>query len=55
MSAEKCEACKGEGVLLVDKDHSGKLEIQRCDTCDKFASDNDAVEYVWRCYLLIDV
>lgn len=39
-----CEACGDRGYLLVDKDHSGHLEIQRCDTCGKFNSDNRATE-----------
>lgn len=41
----KCEACEGEGWLLMDNSDHG-LRIERCDSCEMFASDDEAVTYV---------
>ena len=43
----KCFVCEHTGALIVDKDHSGQLAIERCDECGRFKSDNDAVLFVW--------
>jgi len=39
-----CEECKNTGLFLADSE--GHLEIQRCDTCQKFNSDKEAWESV---------
>lgn len=39
-----CEVCDGRGYLLIDRDRSGHLEIQRCGSCDKYRSDSEATE-----------
>jgi len=43
-----CEACGGKGWLwsIVEGDHPSREEIQRCDTCQKFANDQAALEAV---------
>lgn len=41
-----CEACNNKGWLVLDEDHRDKLVIQRCDRCEKFNTDNDAVLHV---------
>lgn len=40
-----CEACKGPGWLLADNSDHG-LRIERCDACEHFKSDDEAVEHV---------
>jgi hypothetical protein len=42
---EHCDACKGVGWLLTNNDVHG-LRIERCDTCEKFESDDKAVKAV---------
>ncbi|GEM_PF-3663607 len=42
---ERCEACKGKGWLLVGKDNL-LLEMQRCDSCDRYDDDDEAVKAV---------
>lgn len=42
-----CFACQDKGYLLADIDSTGKLVIQRCDSCSQFNTDNDAVKYVF--------
>ena len=44
--SRKCDACSGTGILL-GNDNQDNYEIQRCDVCEKFASDGDAVHYVY--------
>ena len=39
-------ACRGRGWCVMDADSTGVLEIQRCDSCMRFDSDNEAVHYV---------
>jgi hypothetical protein len=38
-----CECCGGDGWLLMNES-SGIAEIQRCDDCEKFPSDDEAAE-----------
>lgn len=40
-----CEACKRAGWLLADNSDHG-LRIERCDACEQFDSDENAVRYV---------
>ena len=35
-----CNACKGTGFILANLD--SRMEIQRCDACDKYAHDDTA-------------
>ena len=44
---KKCDSCKGKGFLLANNDVYG-LRIERCDTCEEFASDEAAVEEAYR-------
>ncbi len=37
-----CEDCRGVGLLLMQNDTHG-LRIERCDTCRKYRSDDQAV------------
>ena len=43
---EPCEACGGDGWLRVNvgNDQKPKHQIQRCDACEQFASDEAALE-----------
>ena len=41
-----CEECNDKGWLVLDEDHMDKLVIQRCDSCEKFDTDNEAVLHV---------
>jgi len=44
-AARPCTACEGRGFVLVNVGMGHEnLQIQRCDTCDKFKCDNEAVE-----------
>lgn len=41
-----CPACSGRGLLVSSNiDRGGRLEIQRCDLCERFASDFGAA--IW--------
>ena len=44
-----CEDCRGHGFLLII---TKPIHIERCDNCDRFASDSEAVQFVaklaWR-------
>lgn len=44
LETEPCEACKGKGWLNCNtgNDDHPKMEIQRCDACEKYASDAEA-------------
>ena len=44
--SKECTECKDKGYGLFDVDSKGILEIQRCDTCEYFASDKEAKEFV---------
>ena len=37
-----CDDCKGNGYVL-SNDEDGNDEVQRCDTCKKFVSDDEAL------------
>jgi hypothetical protein len=37
-----CEACHGRGWLLMFNTDRRVSEIQRCDACDRYASDEEA-------------
>ena len=37
-----CTACEGKGFVLANVQSSGKLEIQRCDSCSKYVNDHQA-------------
>ena len=39
-----CEACHGRGWLLMFNTDRRVSEIQRCDACDRYASDEEAGE-----------
>ncbi len=41
---EDCEACYGQGYVH-SNDEEGNDEIQKCDECEEFESDQDAREY----------
>ena len=41
----KCDACHDRGWRLMDNDAHG-LRIERCDACDTFSSDEEAVTFV---------
>ena len=43
---EKCPACKERGWLLTSNDKHG-LRVEKCDTCDKFESDDHAATVAW--------
>jgi hypothetical protein len=38
----KCSACAGRGYILAKNNVHG-LRIERCDTCEKYATDDQAV------------
>jgi hypothetical protein len=38
----RCEACQGRGWLLAFNTDRRVYEIQRCDACDRYASDEKA-------------
>ena len=41
---ENCDACYGQGYVH-SNDEEGNDEIQKCDECEEFESDQDAREY----------
>jgi signal recognition particle GTPase len=41
----QCSACDGKGWLLADNDEHG-LRIEKCDSCLRFQSDEEAVTFV---------
>jgi hypothetical protein len=41
-----CEACDGTGWILADRESAGVLEIQRCDACEQFTTDDEALVHV---------
>jgi hypothetical protein len=41
---EECDVCYGQGYVH-SNDEEGNDEIQKCDECEKFESDQDAKEY----------
>jgi hypothetical protein len=42
----KCKYCNGNGYLLEDNDEYG-VRIEKCDACERFASDAEASEHVF--------
>ena len=40
-----CEACGGKGWLLTNNLIGGALEIQRCDSCHAFITDEEARDW----------
>ncbi len=42
----QCNMCEGDGVLIMFDDSRGRIEVQRCDSCEKFKSDIEAWKYV---------
>lgn len=44
----KCEGCKGLGYRMATRDE-GLLAIEKCDTCERFPSDEDARNHVAEC------
>jgi hypothetical protein len=42
---EPCKACSGRGWLLMHNVDRHVVEIQRCDTCERFRSDERAGEH----------
>ena len=42
---DNCDACKGRGWLIVDNSDHG-IRIEKCDACEFFTSDTEAVEHV---------
>lgn len=40
-----CQDCRGHGWLVVI---GAQARIERCDNCDRFRSDKEAVEFVAR-------
>lgn len=43
---EGCPACSGKGWLVLFNTDTEALELQRCDACERFASDEDARRHV---------
>ena len=43
-NSETCTACRGKGWLVAND--SDGMRIERCDSCQRFASDEDAVGFV---------
>jgi hypothetical protein len=43
---KNCTACENRGFILAKRD-DGETCIRRCDTCERFGSDSDAVECAW--------
>ena len=41
-----CPACTGKGWLILFNTDSEALELQRCDACGRFPSDEDARRHV---------
>lgn len=41
-----CEACSGYGFLHAYNTDERKQEVQRCDSCEIFENDDDALQYV---------
>lgn len=41
-----CRACSGKGWLVLFNTDAEALELQRCDACERFASDADARRHV---------
>lgn len=37
-----CEACHNQGWLVVTKSPSGEVDVERCDLCRRFATDEEA-------------
>ncbi len=42
-AARSCD-CEGKGWDLYNEDENGWGEVQRCDTCKRFKTDEDALE-----------
>ena len=40
-----CEVCDSQGFFLSENTLNGHIEIQRCDTCQRFSSDIEAWKY----------
>jgi hypothetical protein len=38
---KRCPACDDKGWLIVDIDSTGRLAIQRCDSCSQHLTDED--------------
>jgi len=45
MNIATCETCNNDG-WIISNDESWNTEIQRCDECQQFKSDEEAVEYL---------
>jgi len=45
-----CEACNGRGWLKAFNTETKHTEIQRCDACEKYVNDREAVETVVEIY-----
>jgi len=41
-----CSACGGRGWLLMFNTDTAALELQRCDSCDRFGADGEAQRWV---------
>ena len=46
IEAERCETCDGKGWLHTLNAERGAMEIQRCDGCSVFMTDEKALEHV---------
>ena len=42
---EECELCRDYGFIL-SNDQDDKNDLQRCDTCNEFKSDEEAKQFV---------
>ena len=44
MENTKCEACDGDGAIIIYNTKDEHLEVQRCDECASFKTDQEAWE-----------
>jgi len=45
LEGKNCGICENKGYLIQESIGGGYLEIQNCDECEIFGSDEEATEY----------
>lgn len=41
---ENCECCHDTGILLMTEGLDTRVRVERCDICEKYPSDEEAVK-----------
>ena len=45
LGSRQCDGCNNDGLFLCENTDRDRIEVQRCDNCERFSSDLDAWKY----------